>query len=96
MARKKKSKKIPERMCIGCREKKFKADLVRIVKTPEGEIKLDSSGKMNGRGVYVCKNEECLKEAFKKNKLNKSLKREMKEEEKEEIKEKCLELMSKT
>lgn len=52
-------------MCIACREMKPKRELVRVVKTPEGEIKLDLSGKLNGRGAYLCKSVECLKKAEK-------------------------------
>lgn len=58
-------KKIPMRMCVGCREMKPKKELARIVKTAQGEIKLDTVGKVNGRGAYICKNEDCLKKAIK-------------------------------
>ncbi len=54
-------KKTPMRMCTGCREMKPKKELIRVVKTPEGEIKLDTVGKLNGRGAYICKHAECLK-----------------------------------
>ncbi len=60
-------KKIPMRMCTGCREMKPKKELIRVVKTPEGEIKLDTVGKLNGRGAYICKCTECLKKAQKLN-----------------------------
>lgn len=59
------SKKIPMRMCTACREMKPKKELARIVKTPENEIKLDLTGKLNGRGAYICKSEECLEKAIK-------------------------------
>lgn len=59
------AKKIPMRMCVGCREMKPKNTLIRIVKTPENEIKPDRTGKLNGRGAYICKNAECLKRAQK-------------------------------
>ena len=62
-------KKIPMRMCTGCREMKPKLQLVRVVKTPEGEIKLDNTGKLNGRGAYICKNTQCLNKAIKTNAL---------------------------
>ncbi len=58
-------RKIPMRMCTGCREMKPKGTLIRIVKTPEGEIRLDATGKLNGRGAYVCRSVECLKKAQK-------------------------------
>lgn len=63
------SKKIPLRMCIGCREMKPKADLYRIVKKPDGEIVIDKTNKLSGRGAYICKNGECLKKAEKINAL---------------------------
>lgn len=64
------SKKIPLRMCIGCREMKPKADLYRIVKKPDGEIVIDKTNKLSGRGAYICKNGECLKKAEKINALS--------------------------
>lgn len=63
------TKKIPMRMCIGCREMKPKRELVRVVKTPEGEIKLDLTGKLNGRGAYICRDAECFKKIQKHNAL---------------------------
>ncbi len=61
-----KTKKIPLRMCTGCGQMFDKRTLVRVVKTPEGEVLLDLTGKKSGRGAYVCKNSECLKKARKK------------------------------
>lgn len=58
-------KKIPMRQCLGCREMKPKKELIRVVKSPEGEISLDFKGKANGRGAYVCPNADCLKKAVK-------------------------------
>ena len=58
-------KKIPMRQCIGCREKKPKRELIRVVRPPEGEVTLDFSGKMNGRGAYLRKDPACLKRAAK-------------------------------
>ena len=63
------AKRIPMRMCTGCREMKPKAELVRVVKTPDGEIKLDFTGKQSGRGAYICKDAECLLKAKKSNAL---------------------------
>ena len=60
-----KTRKIPQRQCVGCREMKDKKALLRIVKTPEGEILLDSTGKKSGRGAYVCHDPACLKKARK-------------------------------
>ncbi len=62
-------KKVPMRMCTGCHEMKPKKELIRVVKTPEGEIKLDFTGKLNGRGAYVCKSAECLAKAQKQKSL---------------------------
>ncbi len=59
------TKKIPMRMCTGCREMKPKRELIRVVKTPDGEIKLDPVGKMSGRGAYVCRSAGCLAKAEK-------------------------------
>lgn len=61
-----KAKKIPLRMCTGCGEMFDKRTLVRVVKSPDGEVSLDLTGKKSGRGAYVCKNAECLKKARKK------------------------------
>lgn len=58
-------KKIPQRTCIGCREKKDKKELIRIVRDKEGKISLDRIGRANGRGAYICDNIECLEKAIK-------------------------------
>ena len=58
-------KKIPMRQCLGCREMKPKKDLIRVVRSPEGEISLDFKGKASGRGAYVCPDPKCLKKAIK-------------------------------
>ena len=60
-----KQRKIPQRQCVGCRTMKDKKALVRIVKTPEGEICVDATGKKSGRGAYICPNAECLQKARK-------------------------------
>ncbi len=62
-------KKTPMRMCIGCREMKPKIELIRAVRTPEGEIVLDATGKKNGRGAYLCRSESCIQKAAKHNAL---------------------------
>ncbi|MCR5816765.1 MAG: YlxR family protein [Ruminococcus sp.] len=67
-----KVKKIPMRMCLGCSEMKPKRELIRVVKSAEGEISLDLTGKKNGRGAYICENIECLKAARKARRLEKS------------------------
>ena len=67
------AEKIPQRQCMGCRERKNKRELIRVVRTPEGEVKLDFGGKMNGRGAYLCPDPECLKKAQKARALERSL-----------------------
>ena len=66
-------KKIPQRTCIGCNEKKGKKDLIRIVKTNQKEISIDITGKKEGRGAYICNNEQCLEKAIKNKKLERTL-----------------------
>lgn len=66
------TKKIPMRMCTGCREMKPKKELIRVVRTAEDGIKLDLTGKLNGRGAYICKNKECLLKAQKSNALSRA------------------------
>ncbi|MBR6789795.1 MAG: YlxR family protein [Oscillospiraceae bacterium] len=66
-------KKIPLRMCTGCGEMKAKKELVRVVRSKEGEISLDLTGKKSGRGAYVCPNLECLKKARKTRRIERSL-----------------------
>ncbi len=62
-------KKKPARRCIACNEQKEKNQLLRIVRTPEQLIEVDLTGKKNGRGAYICKNEECLKKLIKSKRL---------------------------
>ena len=69
----KRPQKTTQRMCVGCREMKEKKTLIRIVRTPEGEIKLDRTGKMNGRGAYLCNDLSCLRKARKKRSIQRSL-----------------------
>lgn len=68
------SKKIPLRQCVGCGEMKSKKDMMRVLKTPEGPIVLDVTGKKNGRGAYLCKSADCLKKARKNKGLERSFK----------------------
>lgn len=67
------SKKIPLRMCLGCRCMKPKSELLRIVKPAEGDVTFDETGKMPGRGAYVCKNAKCFADALKKNAISRAL-----------------------
>lgn len=68
------NKKVPMRQCVGCNEMKSKRDMIRVIKTSEEEIFLDTTGKKNGRGAYLCPNSECLEKARKNKGLERSLK----------------------
>jgi len=67
-----KPKKIPMRMCVGCREMKPKKELLRVVRSPEGEISFDLTGRKPGRGAYVCHSSECLLRAIKQKQLERT------------------------
>ncbi len=67
-----KPRKIPMRMCLGCGEMKEKRELIRVVKSPEGDISVDKTGKKSGRGAYVCDDIECMKKARKARRLEKA------------------------
>ena len=73
-------KKIPQRQCMGCRERRAKREMIRVVRSPEGNVSLDFGGKMNGRGAYLCPNPECLKKAIRSKALDRSLEVEIPEE----------------
>ena len=73
-------KKIPLRQCVGCREMKPKKELIRVVRSPEGEVSLDFHGKKNGRGAYICPKADCLKKARKAKSLDRSLEAAIPEE----------------
>lgn len=66
-------KKVPVRMCIGCREHKPKKELIRVVRSPEGEISIDATGKKSGRGAYLCADSACLAKARKTRQLERAL-----------------------
>jgi predicted RNA-binding protein YlxR (DUF448 family) len=66
-------KKIPQRQCMGCRERKAKRELIRVVRGTDGVVSLDFGGKLNGRGAYVCPDPECLKKAQRAKALERSL-----------------------
>ena len=66
-------KKIPQRQCMGCRERKPKRDMIRVVRGTDGTVSLDFGGKMNGRGAYICPDMECLKKAIRSKSLDRSL-----------------------
>ena len=73
MEQPKKVKKIPQRQCLGCNEHKPKKELLRVVRSPEGEISLDFTGKKSGRGAYICWDVHCLKKARKSRRIDRSL-----------------------
>ena len=73
------TKKRPQRTCLGCREVRNKNELVRIVRTPEGEVIVDARGRANGRGAYICNNAECLRKAVRTKALERALKVEIPE-----------------
>ena len=75
-----KPKKIPMRTCVGCREMKEKRELIRIVRTPEGDVVMDDTGKRSGRGAYICRNPECLTRAIKQKQLERQLQITLKQE----------------
>lgn len=66
-------KRIPMRQCMGCRERKPKREMLRVVRSPEGTVSLDFRGKAPGRGAYVCPNPECLKKAVRSRALERNL-----------------------
>lgn len=68
------AKKIPMRQCVGCREIKTKKELIRIIRTPEGDVVIDTKGKQNGRGAYLCPSTGCLLRARKGKGLERALK----------------------
>ena len=69
-------KKKPQRTCQGCRTAKNKNELIRVVRTADGEVRVDPTGKANGRGAYLCRNPECLRKALKAHSLKRALKLE--------------------
>lgn len=73
-------KNVPQRTCIGCREKRDKKDLIRIVKDKEGNIFVDRTGKVNGRGAYICDDVTCLEKAIKSKSLQRNFETEITEE----------------
>lgn len=83
-----KVRKVPQRMCVGCRVMKNKKELMRIVRTPEGSIEVDETGKKSGRGAYICRDANCLAIAIKGKRLQKALDHEIGLEVMEKIKEK--------
>ena len=73
-------KKMPQRTCVGCMQKKDKNDLIRIVKNKQNEISIDKTGKKDGRGIYICNKQECLEKAIKSKRIEKSFETQISEE----------------
>lgn len=73
MEQQKKIRKIPMRQCLGCNEHKPKQELLRVVRSPEGEVSLDFTGKKSGRGAYICRDVKCLRRARKSRRLERNL-----------------------
>ena len=67
-------KKVPIRQCVGCHNMVSKREMIRVIKTSDGQIMLDATGKKNGRGAYICNSRECLEKAIKSRSLERSLK----------------------
>ncbi len=81
-----KQKKVPIRMCVACREAKPKRELIRIVKNKEGVVSVDTTGKAQGRGAYLCPNVSCLEKAYKIKALNRALECEFTQDMLQEVK----------
>lgn len=75
-----KTKKLPVRQCLGCNEHKPKPELIRVVRSPEGEISLDTRGKKSGRGAYICRDVKCLNKARKSKRIERALECEIPDE----------------
>ena len=67
-------KKVPMRQCVGCREMKDKKDMIRVIRTADGEVCIDESGRKNGRGAYICRSQACLDKAVSGHGLERSMK----------------------
>ncbi|HUU55483.1 MAG TPA: YlxR family protein [Armatimonadota bacterium] len=65
--------RVPQRSCVACRQVRPKRELLRVVRTPEGEVRVDAAGKASGRGAYVCRDERCAQQAVKQKKLARAL-----------------------
>ena len=89
-----KPKKIPMRMCVGCREMKPKKELLRAVRSPDGQVSLDTTGKKPGRGAYCCFNAECLRRALKQGQLDRQLEVKLSPEVNEQLTQTMNELLS--
>ena len=84
----KRKKKIPLRKCVGCDQRKEKKELIRVVRTPEGDVDLDTTGKKPGRGAYICPQRACLEKAFKNRRIERTLEIKLPETMKKTLEEK--------
>jgi hypothetical protein len=66
-------RRVPQRSCVACRRVRGKSELLRIVRTPLGAVQVDPTGKLAGRGAYVCRDENCIAQAIKQKKLGRAL-----------------------
>ncbi len=89
------NKKIPMRKCVGCQEMKSKKEMIRVIRTSEGEFLLDATGKKNGRGAYICPDGECLAKAVKSKGLERSFKQAIPKEVYETLEKEMKEIESK-
>ena len=71
------TRKPPMRLCLGCGQQRQKRELVRVVRTPAGEVRVDPTGKLSGRGAYICPDPECLRLAIKNQRLSRALEAEL-------------------
>jgi predicted RNA-binding protein YlxR (DUF448 family) len=78
-------KHVPQRTCIGCRQVQNKRDMVRLVRTPEGKLVIDETGKQNGRGAYLCRQQSCWETVLKGNQLANALKMDIEEEDRKRL-----------
>lgn len=85
-------KKIPERTCIGCGQKKEKPDLIRIVHSPDDTFSIDPTGRKNGRGAYICNDSACLEKAIKRKALDRAFKVSVSEETQQALREELIQL----
>ena len=85
------NKKVPLRQCIVCRESKPKKELIRIVRTGDNDFAIDKTGKLNGRGSYICNSEDCINKLVKQRALNKAFKTNVSQEVYEKLKEQFVE-----
>ncbi len=76
-------KHVPQRTCIGCRQPRAKRELIRLVRTPEGQLVVDETGKQNGRGAYLCRQRSCWESALKGNQIRRALKIDVGDSEKQ-------------